>query len=663
MMKLLLLGLLMISMSTQVEDSSSYSNFNQIKQTEISINLKIDFDRKVLSGYTVLSLVVIEPNTDTLILDTMALLIHSVRNNNSGNALSYSFNNSFPAIGSGLIIKLERKYKKDERLSVVIYHSTTDEGEASQWLDKEMTAGKKFPFYYTQCESIFARSLIPCQDTPALKQVIKASLTVRKDLEVRFGGKYESTVDNKDGTKTNYFIQDVPIPTYLIAIAAGDIVGVDIGNEKIKSKIWAEPSVLECAKLTFEGDLPNFIQTANDYLFPYEWGTYDILVLPPAFPFGGMENPNLTFATPALLHCTEKNGKVIPDKSQIFVAAHELAHSWTGNLVTNANWNNFWLNESFTVYFERKIGMMATKDKDKGIDVRKLASSVSFLQLKKNIADFKKDGFGKYTRLNIDIQRNSPDDSFGLVPYEKGYNILYFLEQKVEEKNFDIIFKKYIETFKYKSVVYTDFTDLFEQQVREIFKDDKAKIEDILKSAEWDKWINEEGDPTLINDFSNDLVKEVTGVVDSLLKTKEFPDGFEGTFDKWNSQQQELFLNTIYDNYEKSKITPNNLDYLSDTLKLKDSDKFNMQIRYSWLLVELKYQNQNEDVSKSASEFVGKIGRMIYIRNIFRDWYTFDPIGARKRFNEVKSTYHPMCSKQVESDMANADKQKKMIIS
>ena len=178
---------------------------------------------------------------------------------------------------------------------------------------------------------------------------------------------------------------------------------------------------------------------------------------------------------------------------------------------------------------------------------------------------------------------------------------------------------------------------------------------------DWDKWLNEEGIPTWENDFTTDLVVDVDNIVDGLFKTKEFPNDFKATFESWVSQQQELLLNTIYDNYDKNKITEGNLSYLSNDLNIKDETKYNMQIRYSWLLIELKYQNK--EAISYASDFVGKIGRIFLIRNVYRDWYAFDPVGARKRFEEVRSTYHPMCSKQVEADMNSKNNDIKLFLS
>ncbi len=194
---------------------------------------------------------------------------------------------------------------------------------------------------------------------------------------------------------------------------------------------------------------------------------------------------------------------------------------------------------------------------------------------------------------------------------------------------------------------------MFEKKINELYKDNTKERDRILSNVDWDYWLNEEGLPTWENNFSTPLVKDVNNAAASLFKNI-IPDNFKETFEGWVSQQQELLLNAIYDSYDESKINDKILDYLSDDLNIKDEDQYNMQIRYSWLLVELKYKNQK--VVELASIFVGKIGRIFYIRNIYKEWYSFDPIGARKRFEEVKSTYHPMCAKLVEADMNSKER-------
>lgn len=292
--------------------------------------------------------------------------------------------------------------------TVKINYATNKDTQAINWLTPEQTAGKKLPYMFTQCEPIHCRAVAPLQDTPAIKATYTASVTVAKQYKVKMSAvdKDQTNVDDQHIKYT--FEQTIPIASYLLAMAVGDLAEKKVGD---RTAVITEPSMLDaCA--TELVDLELSLKAMEDYLTPYIWGTYNVLVLPPSFPFGGMENPLMTFASPTI---------IVGDKSQVYVATHEIAHSWTGNEVTCENWSNMWLNEGFTVFEERNV----TAKLQNSEDFSKVASILGNADLQDAIKSYGPDSsFGSLYPIH---NGKSPDESFSTIPYEKGYQFLYYL--------------------------------------------------------------------------------------------------------------------------------------------------------------------------------------------------------------------------------------------
>jgi len=324
------------------QDIHSYANFQQIVVTNLNMSLRVDFVRKILFGFVDITTSIISEDATDLLLDTRALAIADVldlEDNSSPTPLLFTLSQHHPKLGHCLKIPIPpKKRSKSQIFSVRIYYSTTSKSSGIQWLESHQTAGKKHPFLFTQCEAILARTLVPCQDTPSVKAPYQIKVSVPFPLVAACSGHQtkNSPIWEDDGHLTYEYQQPIPIPSYLIAIVVGKLVKAPLGP---RTNVWTEPELLEASVKEFGPETELYVNTAEELIgFPYIWGTYDIVVLPASFPYGGMENPNLTFLSSSL---------ITGDRSLTDVVAHEIAHSWTGNLVTNATWTDFWLNEGF----------------------------------------------------------------------------------------------------------------------------------------------------------------------------------------------------------------------------------------------------------------------------------------------------------------------------
>ena len=290
----------------------------------------------------------------------------------------------------------------------------------------------------------------------------------------------------------------IPVESYLLAVAVGDLAEAKVGN---RTYVITEPSMLQNAANELS-ELEQNLVRAENYLTPYEWGDYKILILPPSFPFGGMENPLLTFASPTI---------IVGDKSSVDVATHEIAHSWTGNLITNMNWENFWLNEGFTVFTERKVTKM--KQGDAFYNVASKLGNYSM------VADMQNYGWNHtYSSLTPKMHGANPDDSYSSIPYEKGFQFVTYLESLVGEDKFQKFYRQYIKEFKYKSITVDDMKNSYIEFVRENF--DEIKAESILKQIDWDTWIYKPGLPPVILDFESQEYDDAIALAQSYIDGK-----------------------------------------------------------------------------------------------------------------------------------------------
>ena len=625
-----LLILFLISVSF-TKDTNTFSNYEIIQQTKLEANFDIDFSQKVIHGQVKLYLTAIKDG-EVIVLDTRALSIKSVIDSDTGEELEFVIDKQYDLDANGVPLKIYKEYSKGDNIAILINYDTTDGGSAVQFLDKEQTTGKQYPFMFTQCESILTRELLPIQDTPAVKITTYMGLTVPKPLFALDSGIYQSKIDN--GNSVTYFYeQKIPIPSYLIALAAGAIEERVISD---RSKVYGEKELVDLAAEEFDG-IENFIQIAEAYVSPYVWGEYNLLILPSSFPFGGMENPTLTFVTPSLL---------AGDKSLANVVAHEISHSWSGNLVTMDNWSDFWLNEGFTMFLQRKI-MEKTDD----IDLAKLDSMVLYNTM---VEDIKRFGESKsFSSLRPYLVGRHADDAFSEVPYEKGFNFLYFLETIVnKESDIDLfrkILRQYFAKFAYKSLKTEDFQNFFIETIKAELPEEKAN--NVLNQINWVQWIDAPGYPPVKNDFSNKYANEVKEAVDQFYNGN-LPDTFVDTFKKWHTLLKQYFLNNLR---ETDKVLGEyQLNKLNNDLNLTYG--YNAEVNFGYYMVILLHaENLDETFKTALNAFLGKFGRLKYLRPLYRSYYVRDKEAALRAFNEWKGSYHPIAVRMIELDFKSLE--------
>ena len=458
-------------------DPNSYSRPDQMITSNIHLDWDVDFDSKVVSGVATITFKKFDLECSTLLLDVNMLDIKSVKYNSSTD-LKYSVGPAGPC-GSKLEVTLPKE--SNSTFSVSISYLTSRDSPALLWLTPEQTAGKKHPYVFSQGQAILNRALFPCQDSPAVKAPYTATVKAPSALTVLMSAIRDGDpVVMEDNKSVHKFTQKVPIQSYLVAFAIGALESRKIGP---RSHVWSEAEFVDKAAFDFS-ETETMLKTAEELCGPYVWGIYDILVLPPSFAYGGMENPCLTFATPTLL---------TGDKSNADVIAHEIAHSWTGNLVTNNTFEHFWLNEGFTVFTERKI-----KGRMQGEAVRHFTALLRWKELEETVNKVFSPSH-PYTKLVPDLTGVDPDDAFSRIPYEKGSTFLWYLEDLVGgAANFEPFLKAYYTEFAYKSID----TDAFKMYFLQYFSGEPA-----VSEIDWDTWLHKPGMPPYKPKFDPSLAE------------------------------------------------------------------------------------------------------------------------------------------------------------
>ncbi|HWS41202.1 MAG TPA: M1 family metallopeptidase, partial [Arenimonas sp.] len=445
-----------------VADPNSYAQSDKVLIEHIRLNLAVNIPQKILKGTADLELKWLDKEAKELILDTRDLRIHAIQGGDgkTWRNLKYKLASADPDFGSALHIRMSTQLKR-----VRISYQTSPNASGLQWLTPEMTSSKQ-PFMFSQSQAIHARSWVPLQDTPGVRFTYEASIKTDPSLMALMSA--DNAIDAKrDGDYQ--FNMPQKIPSYLLAIAVGDLVFQPISS---RSGVWAEPSVATAARAEFI-DTEKMIQVAEKLYGPYQWGRYDMLILPASFPFGGMENPRLSFITPTV---------IVGDKSLTSLIAHELAHSWSGNLVTNSSWKDMWLNEGFTSYVENRI-----VEEVYGREQAEMEQVISQFGLRTDIVDLANED--QLLALAPLVGKN-PDDALTSVPYIKGQWFLMFLEQRFGRETFDAFLRLWFTTHAFTSTHSEEFERFITLELLEK-NPGKVSVEEVAE------WMHKPGIPSI----------------------------------------------------------------------------------------------------------------------------------------------------------------------
>jgi leukotriene-A4 hydrolase len=582
-------------------DALTFANYQQVRLEHIELELTLDFNRHQIVGEALLSLNW-QQHSGKLILDSRGLDIDSVwAVTPSGNTpLGFNMGTVHPVMGEAIIIETATAVPQ-----IGIRYRSSTEASGLQWLSAEQTQGKQAPFMFSQNQAIHARSWLPLQDTPAVRTTFNAIIHAPKGIQVLMGAQ-RTPIDET----TTRFEMPQAIPAYLFAIAAGKL---DYKAFDDRSGVWAEPDMLDAAWQEF-AETPHMIEIAERRFGPYRWQRYDLLVLPPSFPFGGMENPRLSFITPTV---------IAGDKSLVSLIAHELAHSWSGNLATNASWDDLWLNEGFTTYVENRI-MEDLYGKARA--QMELAIADDELRAELPTLD------ASDTALKLDLGRRDPDDAFSSVAYVKGQQFLRALEHTLGRDAFDKFLSGYFDHFAFKSVDTQGFIDY----LLAAFPGEKARLEPLLTS-----WIFGHGLPESVPAIDRSAFVAIDNSIDAISGSQAHINGMQTS--EWSTHHWLHFLHQL-------QLRPDASD--SDRLKALDSrfklsQSRNSEIAFAWYSLALA--RHYYQVKPELGQYLERIGRRRLVVPLYeqlaaseeRPW-------AEAVFSRAKAGYHPMTTQSVE---------------
>ena len=579
-------------------DPHSYADDTQVATTSLALVARVDFAHEVLHGEATLAFE--RPGAGPLDLDTRDLAIDAVEDLD-GRALPFVLHPAEPILGARLAIELAPGTG-----GVRIRYRTSPTASALQWLAPAQTSSGRAPFLFSQCQPIHARSVVPLQDTPRLRIRYRAELTVPRALTAVMAAAHRGRREDGEvanGMAIERFEMPQPIPPYLFAFAVGELASRELSP---RSRVWAEPAVLERAASEF-AEVEAMIQAAEALFGPYDWERFDVLVMPPSFPYGGMENPRLTFLTPTV---------IAGDRSLVNVLAHELAHSWTGNLVTNANAEHFWLNEGFTVYAERRI-----LEAVYGAETAALHAALGRRALDQAITRFA--ARPELTRLRTQLTGVDPDDAFSEVPYEKGYALLRAIEDEVGREPFTRWLRSYIEAFRFQSITTDDFTAHLGRA-----------LPGALEAVGAARWLDGEGVPGTAPRPASQRLDAIEHLAGAL------PDAQAAT--AWSATEWQLYLESV-----PRPAPTEHCKALDERFGLTRRDNF--EVLVAWLVLALS--SGYLPVVPRAQEVLAAAGRMKFLRPLYAALAADErtrPI-ARQVFEQQRAGYHPIARQVVEA--------------
>ncbi len=579
------------------QDPHSYARAKEARVSHLDLDIVVDFEQSILHGTAVLGIEKTR-SAKKVVLDSKGLKIEKVSispNRLDEQDVAFELGPDDPILGQSLTIPIE-----ENTVFIHIVYATSPEAEALQFLPKELTAGKKSPFLLTQSQAILARTWVPIQDSPGIRFTYSARVHVPKGLLAVMSAN-NPTTKTADGVYT--FQMDQPIPAYLLALAVGDLEFATIGP---RTGVYAEPTMLKAAQEEFV-EVEEMMQIAENLYGPYQWERYDIIVLPPSFPFGGMENPRLTFATPTI---------ITGDRSLVSLIAHELAHSWSGNLVTNATWNDFWLNEGFTVYFENRI-MEALK----GREYSEMLAYISYQDLVTEVMAMGPEGSD--TRLALDLTGRNPDDGMTSIAYDKGYYFLRLIEETVGRPAFDQFLRDYFQRHAFKTMD----TETFREELMDML----SQHGEAAGKIHVEQWIYETGLPENIPIAHSDRFDKVNNVLNSWIAGMDM-DSLKT--DDWSSHEWLHFIRILPDSISNTKLA--DLDRLFGLTQRK-----NPEVQCAWYTQAL--QSKYEAAYPSIRRFLVQIGRRKFLTPLYGAMMKSDQKElAQDIYQEARENYHPI---------------------
>ncbi len=606
-------------------DESSYAEPDRVRITHLGLDLTVDFSAKQLSGTATLDMGWHDDTANTLILDTRELAISKIEGGDGTGdwkPLTFELAKADAILGSKLTIHMPTADKSGQVRQVRITYATSPTASGLQWLEPSMTEGKAQPFMFSQSEAIHARSWIPLQDTPGVRFSYTAHINTPPELIALMSASSDPAASANGNTRSGHYDFSMPqqVPSYLLAIAVGDLVFRRVSD---RAGVWAEPSMAPKAVAEF-ADTEKMIEATEALYGPYRWGRYDLLVLPPSFPFGGMENPTLTFVTPTV---------IVGDRSLVSLIAHELAHSWSGNLVTNASWKDIWLNEGFTVYVEGRI-----TEEVYGHDVADMERVISQRELQKDIKPGGDIAPADQVLELPPMTGRDPDDALSAIAYIKGAWFLQFLEQRFGRDLFDPFLKSYFDHFAFRSIT----TDDFEAYLRSELLTKKPTA---VTDAEIDAWLRKPGIPAGAIAAHSARLDAVDAARKVWLDSGTLPTA--DVTGKWVTQEWIDFLEGM-----PATLTAEQISSLDKAYHFTGTPNAEFAQRWYPLAERSGYSTARPEMAK----FLQAIGRRKLIIPTYEALVkTVDGLAfANEVFAKAKPGYHPITTASVSALLAKA---------